>query len=204
MSAQSCSLSIRSSLSLSRSCFKSWQLISAHYALNRAISMVTLRILLILIACFSLATFVVLFGHVPALRRTPIGLLHRLIWNDVPSTIVRLDERVSGGRITRSLAASYDKMMNEKHPVVVVMYLTLLSGGIWIFLTRVSARLSSGHWFVIPAMICMPYTTLYLAASSDPGLITGQTHQADMEQYAFDNILFRRGKECATCRREKP
>jgi palmitoyltransferase ZDHHC4 len=55
-----------------------------------------------------------------ARRRTPIGFLHRLLWVYLPNGLSAVDQRLTGRRITRSLARTGNYLMNEKHPLVLV------------------------------------------------------------------------------------
>ena len=163
-----------------------------------------LLVLVYLIATFSLLTFIVLFGHVPALRYTPIGLVNRLIRTTIPRLLHDLDYVITGGYFTRKGRRWYIYLFDEANPVVMIFYLFLLSGGITIFLTRVATDLDSWHQIVIPFMIFGPYYTLFKASFTDPGLITSRNHKIELSRYKFDNILFRSGVECRTCLREKP
>lgn len=56
-------------------------------------------------------------------RRTPIGLLHRIIWIHIPNVFRALDVRLTGGRLSRWLKRTGDHLMNEKHPLVLVSLL---------------------------------------------------------------------------------
>lgn len=162
------------------------------------------KLLVTCIITFSLLTFVVLFGHVPSLRRTPIGWAHYTLMTLAPRMLTMLDHWLSGGRISTYLLRKQTQAMNERHPTVVIMYLVLFVGGVTVYVTRVLPGLSNWHWTVVPELIAMPLYTLYLAASTDPGYITAKNHAEYIDKYEFDGVLFRRGHECSTCRREKP
>ncbi|CCG83078.1 DHHC zinc finger domain protein [Taphrina deformans PYCC 5710] len=68
------------------------------------------------------------------------------------------------------------------------MYLTLFLGGVYVFVKRVLPDLSTTHHLVVPSLILAPLVTLYLAASTDPGYITAQTHAFYMEKYEYDGV----------------
>lgn len=163
-----------------------------------------LKLLLILIGTFSLFTFIVLFGHIPTLRKTPIGFVHRILLRTIPRWCIALDRRITGGKLLGFTSRIYHNMMNERHPAVLIMYLVLLSGGILIFLTRVASKLSRTHWFLIPILVIIPYLTLYLAAYTDPGFIVSHNHYKYLGEFEYDQIMFRGDDECATCKRQKP
>lgn len=163
------------------------------------------RLLVLFILGFSLLTFVVLFGHVPSLKRTPVGWLHGLLMFSIPSILASVDEKLTGRRLTRALSRKKEELINERHPIVLIMYLVLFIGGVTIFLTRgVFLELSYVHWIAVPILIALPLISLYLAASTDPGYIEAHNHAHYMSKYRFDNVIFRRGHDCTTCKREKP
>lgn len=164
----------------------------------------TFKILVTSIAVFSLLTFIVLFGHVPSLRRTPVGWTHYLLMIIIPRVLARLDQEVSGGRISVYLSKKQNQAMNERHPTVLIFYLVLFIGGTSIYVLRVLPMLSAWHWMLVPGLIFMPLYTLYLAANTDPGYITAKSHAEYIDKYEYDGVLFRRGHKCASCRREKP
>lgn len=59
-----------------------------------------LRNIVIAIIAISLLTFVALFGQLPALRKTPIGWLQRVLCIHAPKGLKSLDGYATGGRIT--------------------------------------------------------------------------------------------------------
>lgn len=78
----------------------------------------TLRNIIIAIAGISFITFVALFGQLPALRRTPIGWLQRLLCLHIPSGMRSLDQRATGGAITIKSKRLGQYLFYEKNPIV--------------------------------------------------------------------------------------
>lgn len=85
----------------------------------------------------SFIVFVAFFGRLPALRyvsnndipgsylrnhfrKTPIGLLNRLICNTLPAGLRKLDAALTGGRLAPAFRRLGNYLMNENHPVVLV------------------------------------------------------------------------------------
>lgn len=87
--------------------------------------MIPLRNLLIAVLAISFFTFVALFGRLPALRKTPIGWLQRLLCIRVPATFRRLDGSLTGGRLSRSLSSLETYLLYQKNPVVLVRFPSL-------------------------------------------------------------------------------
>lgn len=54
------------------------------------------------------------------IRKTPIGFVHRVIWIHIPNGLAAVDQRLTGGRVSRSLYRTGDYLMNEANPVVLV------------------------------------------------------------------------------------
>lgn len=157
------------------------------------------------ILTFSILTFIVLFGHIPSLKRTPVGWTHTLLFQSLPNAFKDLDRKITNGLLTRKMSRWSHRLINDRHPLVMIMYCSLFLGGVSIFMFRgVFTELSQVHSFIVPCLTGLPLWTLYLAAMTDPGYISAQNHSPYMTEYEFDQVLFRRGHECHTCKREKP
>lgn len=84
----------------------------------------------------SFVVFVAFFGRLPALRyvfryqyigrilsnsrKTPIGLLNRLICLTLPAGLWKLDAVLTGGRLAPAFHRLGTYLMNENHPLVLV------------------------------------------------------------------------------------
>ena len=82
--------------------------------------MSVLQNVLLAILALSVLTFVVLFGQLPALRKTPIGWLQRALSIHFPNGIQRLDGWATGGRFTQLSRRLGHYLFYEKNPVVLV------------------------------------------------------------------------------------
>jgi hypothetical protein len=79
-----------------------------------------LRNVAIAVLTLSLLVFVALFGRLPALRNTPIGLLHRVLLVHIPTACRNADNLLTGGRATYHLALIGNYLVHENHPVIMV------------------------------------------------------------------------------------
>lgn len=101
-------------------------------------------------------------------------------------------------------------MLGEKHPFVMVFYLTLLTGGVLVFVLEarkllfVSNYIRPFHVYIIPLLVIAPYVTLYRVATSDPGRITEHNLNKYLQLYPFDDLIFLPRQICRTCHFEKP
>ena len=85
----------------------------------------------------SFVVFIAFFGRLPALRsvsfndlpgtdlindfrKTPIGLLNRLICNALPAGLWKLDAVFTGGRLAPAFRRLGNYLMHENHPLVLV------------------------------------------------------------------------------------
>jgi len=79
-----------------------------------------LRNVVIAILVLSLLTFIVLFGQLPALRKTPIGWLQRALCLHLPNGLRKVDRRVTGGKVDERSRRLGHYLFYEGNPVVLV------------------------------------------------------------------------------------
>ncbi|TKA79520.1 hypothetical protein B0A49_01086 [Cryomyces minteri] len=170
--------------------------------------MAALRNLALAIFTIAFLTFAVLFGRLPALRNTPIAFLHRAIRHRLPNAWHRLDERLTGGRLSNAFAGLGNYLMHEKHPLVLFFYLGLLTACTTLFLHETYPRLSTRQLAPLLVLVPLPYLFAYHCAYHPPtaygSYITPSNHSARMRDYPYDHILFRPGQLCRTCGLVKP
>ena len=94
--------------------------------------------------------------------------------------------------------------MYDKHPTVMIFFFLLLSVGEFMYLPYAWPRMGMINKVLGSVAIVLPYAFLYLAAYSDPGIITPENHSYHMAQYPYDFSLFHPGASCRTCRLLKP
>ncbi len=122
----------------------------------------------------------------------------------IPSGILALDERLSGGRVTAWLGRTGHFAMYGRHPTVLIFFVVLLAGSQVLFLPGAWPRLAAVHRACGPVAAALPYVFLWLSARADPGVVTAATHARWMEHYPYDFALFRPGQRCRTCGLLKP
>ena len=79
-----------------------------------------LRNIVIAVLAISFLTFVALFGQLPALRRTPVGWLYRLLCVHIPNAFRRLDVLITGGRINAQSKRLGNYLFYTQNPIVLV------------------------------------------------------------------------------------
>ncbi|KAK7742353.1 palmitoyltransferase swf1 [Cytospora paraplurivora] len=130
--------------------------------------------------------------------------LHRFIWITLPGSLLALDRRVTSGRLSSSMQRFGKYMMYDRHPTVLLFFLSLLAGGEYLYLPSVWPQLGPLQKVMGAIAIICPYAFLYLSAAADPGYITPANHQEQMAQYPYDHAIFHPGAHCRTCRLLKP
>ncbi|KAF2260689.1 zf-DHHC-domain-containing protein [Lojkania enalia] len=163
------------------------------------------RMIAIFTVTISLLTFVAFFGRLPAFRNTPISFLHRLIVVHIPSTLRRLDVLLTNGRITGGSGRLGRYLMYDKHPVVMIFFLGLVSGSAALFIPAIWDKLTVRHKLLIPLILPQPYLFTYLSAKQNNEThINHVNHAAQMRHYPYDRVLYYPGTECRTCKFFKP
>jgi hypothetical protein len=82
--------------------------------------MAIIRNTLIGVLVISLITFVALFGRLPALRKTPIGWLQRLLCLHLPNTLKTIDRKATGGKLSVKGKKLGHYLFFQKNPIVLV------------------------------------------------------------------------------------
>jgi hypothetical protein len=86
-------------------------------------------------------------------------------------------------------------------------YLTLVTGGIYMFTISGWFFLSGAQKTLVFLVVPLPYISIFLASSSDPGVITPANHKAAVIMYPYDRINFfppPHALPCRTCHFQKP
>ncbi|TPX18822.1 uncharacterized protein E0L32_011501 [Thyridium curvatum] len=156
------------------------------------------------VLAISFMTFVAFFGRLPALRRTPVAWLYRLIWVYIPRAVMDLDQKLTSGRLTSSLSRFGTFIMYDKHPTVLIFFVLLLSVSQYIAVPLAWPLISAVQKLTLSMAVFFPYLFTYLAAFTDPGIIDPSNHAYHMSQYPYDFTLFYPGTDCRTCHLLKP
>ncbi|OIW25272.1 zf-DHHC-domain-containing protein [Coniochaeta ligniaria NRRL 30616] len=156
------------------------------------------------VLAISFMTFVTFFGRLPIFRNTPIAWLHRAIWIYLPNTLSAIDQRLTSGRVTSYTSRTWNYMMYDKHPTILIFFFLLLCGSQYMYLPAAWPHFTTFNKVVGSLAIILPYLFLYLSAYTDPGEINPSNHARAMAQYPYDFSLFLPGVTCQTCRLLKP
>jgi hypothetical protein len=95
--------------------------------------------------------------------------------------------------------------MNDKHPVVMVFFLGLVTASAGLFVPTVWDLLPMHHKLLVVLLVPLPYLFTYMSAKrNNETMINELNHAAQMRHYPYDRILFFPGISCSTCKFLKP
>lgn len=138
-------------------------------------------------------------------RNTPIGFLNRLILVKFPWALRQLDLTLTNGRITDGGARLGHHLMNDKHPLIVIFFLGLVTACATLFVPVVWNLLHLYHKLLVVLLLPQPYLFLYLSAKRNKQTyIETANHAEQMRHYPYDRILYYPGLTCRTCKFLKP
>jgi hypothetical protein len=137
-------------------------------------------------------------------RNTPIGALHRAIWIHIPHGFTFIDQRLTNGRLSSSVTKLAHILWNDRHPIVMIFFILLLSVSEYLFLPQAWSLLTTSRKITAIIVLSLPYIFLYASAASDPGYITTENHAQAMTLYPYDFTIFHPGQKCHTCHFLKP
>ncbi|KAK5079235.1 palmitoyltransferase swf1 [Lithohypha guttulata] len=165
-----------------------------------------LKTLILIVASISFLVFVALFGRLPVFRKTPVGWCYRLLMVYLPNALVGLDEKLTGRRITRTTTRVYNYLMYDRHPVVLIIFVLLQLGSELLFLPPAWTYIPSNvqRYLVLPVLITLPYSTLYLSYSTSSHHITPESYPQALTRYPYDYTLYHPHRMCRTCHYPKP
>ncbi|KAG9238912.1 DHHC palmitoyltransferase-domain-containing protein [Amylocarpus encephaloides] len=162
------------------------------------------RKIAIAILLISFFTFAAFFGRLPALRNTPIGFLYRVLWIHIPRGLTRIDQALTGGRISTTTKRYAHTLWNDRHPLVMIFFILLLSISELLFLPPAWLLMTPFRRIFGSILLLLPYLLLYTSAASDPGYITPSNLSPSWTLYPYDFTIYHPGQTCRTCRTLKP
>jgi hypothetical protein len=104
---------------------------------------------------------------------------------------------------SRTVAPAY--LMHDKHPLVVIFFLGLVTACATLFLPAVWHLLQLHHQLLVCLLLPQPYIFLYLSAkTNNRTYINTFNHAEQMRHYPYDRVLYYPGTACRTCKFLKP
>ena len=95
--------------------------------------------------------------------------------------------------------------MHDKHPLVVIFFLGLVTASASLFLPAVWHLLRPHHKLLVFLLLPQPYIFLYLSTKrNSQTYINTLNHAEQMRHYPYDRVLYYPGNTCSTCKFLKP
>ncbi|KAF2857634.1 zf-DHHC-domain-containing protein [Piedraia hortae CBS 480.64] len=160
--------------------------------------------MLLAVVGISALTFIALFGQLPALTKSPIGWMYRMLCIHVPGGMKAADRRISGGAVAARLSRLNEYLFYEKNPIVLIVFLFVLTGSSLLFLCHGPSLLPWHLLLPVPILLGLPYYFTYLCVTDRKHMIVPKNHEARIKDYPFDHLLYRPGVVCSTCNLIKP
>ncbi|KAK0266632.1 palmitoyltransferase swf1 [Friedmanniomyces endolithicus] len=165
----------------------------------------SLQNVVIAILVLSLLTFISLFGQLPALRKTPIGWLQRVLCLHLPNGLKYIDHTTTGGRLTSRSKRLGQYLFQEQNPVILIIFLLLLTSSSTLFLWNAFLRIPTTLLLPIPLLLFLPYYFTFLTVTHKSHFITPDNVHTRLRDYPYDYILFHpNAPACRTCDLPKP
>ncbi|EPY53683.1 palmitoyltransferase [Schizosaccharomyces cryophilus OY26] len=161
---------------------------------------------LLFVAIISVFVFILLFGQLRGFRHTFIGKVNRLFLVWLPRQLSQVDQKWLHGRGSIYYRKLSNYIFFQKHSLVVLFYLCLITICIFNFLYHGRTLTNHFHtldWLSIFISISLPYISLYTAMYSDPGVVTSDNWQEASVAYPYDFKIFF-PHICETCKFVKP
>jgi palmitoyltransferase len=106
------------------------------------------------------------------------------------------------------LAAALDYALNQRNPLLQILYLLIINGAYIAWLCLGQPQLPTYfvpayHKWLIFAGIAGCQFAFVLACSASPGVVTRASQQAYDERYPYDGTVYVEGLQCDTCKTKK-
>lgn len=127
------------------------------------------------------------------------GKLNILLTEDLPGLLTSKLRRRLPSSLFDSLARTYDYVVNQRNPLLQLLYLLLYLGSFATFTYEGWGRMVPMDLALSTALVGACLCSFVVACSVPAGTIT-QTSWQRFENYKPDGIIYESGKECVTCK----
>ncbi|KND01473.1 uncharacterized protein SPPG_03274 [Spizellomyces punctatus DAOM BR117] len=165
-------------------------------------------LVIIYVTLFACLVFILLFGEASFFRDGFIGRMHRGLTDSFPHYLHKTLLMICGQRVVRKLDSGSKYLLESRHPLLQIFYLSLITGCIFIFWQNAwpaipNSHVGKIHVYTVPLMIASVYGSFILASWSNPGVLTRENNDRALSIWEYDHIIFT-PKMCRTCQFQKP
>ena len=150
---------------------------------------------------------ILIFGYALAFADTESGGLNgrvsRFIFVDTPQWISKTLASCLGPSLYRQLASTYDYAVNERNPIMQVVYLIVLNVSFFCWLIFGAPLLPNGmigyhHKYIAYLGVAACHYSFYIACKKSPGVIVSENIRC-FSHNPYDGALYVDGYGCRTC-----
>lgn len=137
------------------------------------------------------------------------GDISRLLFENIPLFVTDCLKKMLGEWGFGIVASVYDYVVNQRNPLLQLLYLAIINGAVLLWLVYGASQLpvyllGKEAMYIAIAWVVLAQITFYKACSEGPGIITQENVECYNHQ-PFDGIMFPNNKLlCKTCKIPKP
>ena len=139
-----------------------------------------------------------------------IDKLHTLLFCILPRTGVLFLELIAGKRGVLQVRSCYNYVVKGRNPLTMMLYIVVAVGGYIGFVVSAYPHLPN-QTVTFPyhkecgfIIFCVSIFCFNSAVVTNPGIVTKSNHAMHYSLFPFDNVIFKQGVVCSTCRFAKP
>jgi hypothetical protein len=131
------------------------------------------------------------------------GKISRLLFEQIPIEFVKYFKLLLGERCYKYVERIQDYLVNQKNPILQIVYLLIINSAFIFWLIYGAAQLptflvSKVHEYIAIIGVMASQFTFYLACSVKPGQLLMENVDCFNHQ-PFDDLLYVENKTCKTC-----
>jgi len=136
------------------------------------------------------------------------GCARGFVQKELPAMLLRGLKCCLGDHAMACLGRQYDYVVNQRNPVMQVVYLFLINAAYVVWLVYGYGQLptylvTSNHHFLATVLLIIAQASYYLACTIQPGSISG-SNRSCFDHQPYDGLMYVRGSACRSCRVVKP
>ena len=141
----------------------------------------------------------------------PLGLVRKLIIEDLPLRFNAAGKAIFGPKFEEAVGLCCGLFFNMKNPIVMIIYFIIGPGGYLLYLKygywnhMPNEYVSSIHLYPSLVVAGFGFYCYYKAVVVDPGTITLNNIDEYLQKYNnYDGLMYKPDQECRTCHFMKP
>ena len=135
------------------------------------------------------------------------GKLSRFIFRQAPRMFSSFLSKIVGEKLYNQIYRLYDYVVNQRNPIMQILYLLILNLSFLSWLILGAHRLPNKycgleHKYIAYIGIALCHYSFFIACTKSPGIITKDNEHC-YDHHPYDGILYLNGYYCKTCKTKK-